>query len=72
MIKAGSIYTQRTTKRRHTCAEIALPRGKENMLYLKSTSDEIESHKESLFEQVYSPLVDDEKPNNNKPRAFIR
>jgi hypothetical protein len=49
MIKAGSIYSRRTSHHRHSCADIALPTSKQHLLFLKSTSDEVDSRRESSF-----------------------
>ena len=58
MIKAGSIYSRKPSHRRNTCIEIAAPRPKDNFLYLKSTSDEVDSRRESIFfcDNAGSPL----------------
>lgn len=49
MIKAGSIYSRRTSHHRHSCADIAIPPNKQHLLFLKSTSDEVDSRRESSF-----------------------
>lgn len=46
MIKTGAIYNRRGNQRRHTCADI--PIGKETFL-LKSTSDEVDTKRESIY-----------------------
>lgn len=49
MIKAGSIYSRRTNHHRHSCADIPLHPSKQHLLFLKSTSDEVDSRRESSF-----------------------